>query len=262
MQSLAERQQGFAAAILDPDLPPPTGLVGPNGEASGKRFAVYRNNVVVGLAQTLKDAFPVVQRIVGAEFFQAMARAYVAIEPPRSPIMLDYGQGFPDFVGRFAPAANLPYLADVASIERAWTEAYHEAEASPIGPSAFAEIAPDRLPTLSLALHPSIRIVRSRFPVLTIWQMNIDGGIPAPVDLTAGGEDAFIVRPEADVEVRSIPAGSADFIRALVSGISVLAAFEEAIVADPRFDLVANLTDLIQVGAVVGFRFAQEPMQT
>lgn len=261
MQSLAERQRGFAAAILDPDLPPPTGLVGPDGEASGKRFAVYRNNVVVGLAQTLKDAFPVVQRIVGAEFFQVIARAYVAIEPPRSPIMLDYGQGFPDFVGRFAPSANLPYLADVARIERAWTEAYHEAEASPIGPSAFAEIAPDRLPTLSLALHPSIRIVRSRFPVLTIWQMNIDGAIPAPVDLTAGGEDALIVRPEADVEVRSIPAGSADFIRALVSGRSVLAAFVEAIVADPRFDLTANLTDLIQVRAVVGFSFAQEPMQ-
>lgn len=262
MQSLAERQRSFAAAILDPELPPPTGLVGPDGKASAKRFAVYRNNVVVGLAQTLKDAYPVVQRIVGAEFFQAMARAYVAIEPPRSPIMLDYGQGFPDFVGRFAPAANLPYLADVARVERAWTEAYHEAEASPIDSSAFAEIAPDRFPTLSLALHPSIRIVCSRFPVLTIWQMNIEGGIPAPVDLMAGGEDALVVRPEADVEVRSIPAGSADFIRALVSGRSVLAAFEEAIIADPRFDLVANLTDLIQVRAVVGFRFAQEPMQT
>ena len=262
MQSRAEQQRSFAAAILDPELPPPTGLVGPDGKASAMRFAVYRNNVVVGLAQTLKDAYPAVQRIVGAEFFQAMARAYVAIEPPRTPIMLDYGQGFPSFVGRFAPAANLPYLADVARIERAWTEAYHEAEASPIDPSAFAEITPDRLPTLSLVLHPSTRIVRSPFPVLTIWQMNIDGGIPAPVDLTAGGEDALVVRPEADVEVRSIPAGSADFIQALVSGRSVLAAFEEASVVDPRFDLASNLTDLIQVRAVVGFNFSQEPMQT
>jgi hypothetical protein len=41
----------------------------------------------------------------------------------------------------------------------------------------------------------------------------------------------------------------------------MMAAFEEALVADPCFDLPANLLDLIQVGAVVGFRFAQEPLR-
>ncbi len=129
MQQLAERQRGFAAALLDPGLPMPDGLVGPDGEPGPKRFAVYRNNVVAGLTETLKDAFPAVHRIVGTDFFRAMARAYVLVEPPRSPIMLDYGAGFPDFIRQFDPAAGLPYLADVARIERAWTEAYHAPEA-------------------------------------------------------------------------------------------------------------------------------------
>jgi hypothetical protein len=261
MQSLAERQRAFAAALLDPTLPTPAGLVGPDGRPSSRRFAVYRNNVVVGLTQTLKDAYPVVHRIVGAEFFHALACAYVVGEPPRSPMLFDYGAGFSDFIGRFKPAAVLPYLPDVARLERAWTEAYHAAEASPIGPSAFAEIDPDRLPHIGLVLHPSVRVVRSRFPVLTVWQMNIEGGVPGPVDLDAGGEDALVVRPEADVEVRSIPIGSPDFIRTLASGGSVLAAFEQALVADPRFDLSANLTDLIQVGAVIGFGTAQGPLR-
>ncbi len=261
MQSLAERQRTFAAALLDPRLPTPVGLVGPDGRPSSRRFAVYRNNVMVGLTQTLKDAYPAVQRIVGADFFQVMARAYVVIEPPRSPMLFDYGAGFPEFIGRFEPAAVLPYLSDIACLERAWTEAYHEAEASPIGPSAFTKGGPDQLPAMSLVLHPSVRIVRSQFPVLTIWQMNIDGGVPTPVDLAAGGEDALVVRPEADVEVRSIPQGCPDFIQALASGKSVLAAFEEALVANPRFELSASLMDLIQVGAVVGCRLAQESMQ-
>lgn len=261
MRSLAERQRSFAAAILDPALSPPAGLVGPDGEASERRFAVYRNNVVLGLAETLKDAFPAVQRIVGAEFFQAMARVYVAMEPPRTPMMFEYGAGFPDFIGLFEPAGALPYLADVARLERAWTEAYHATEASPISASAFAAIAPDRVPEIRLVLHPSVRIVRSRFPVVTIWQMNVDAGVPGPVDLTGGGENALIVRPEADVEVRSIPQGSPDFIQALASGRSVLAAFEEALTGDPRFDLSANLTDLIQVGAVVGFSLAHEKLR-
>jgi hypothetical protein len=262
MQSLAEKQRAFAAALLDPALPTPAGLVGPDGKPSSRRFAVYRNNVIVGLAQTMKDAYPAVHRIVGSEFFHALARAYVVGDLPRSPMLLDYGAGLPDFIGRFEPASVLPYLADVARIERAWTEAYHAAEASPIDRLAFAEIAPDRLATITLVLHPSVRIVRSRFPALTIWQMNVEGGVPGPVDLAAGGENALVVRPQADVEVRSIPDGSPEFIHALASGRPVLAAFEEAIAADPTFDLSANLSDLIQAGAAVGFGFTQEPLRT
>ena len=171
MQRLAERQRDFAEALLNPELPAPAGLVGPNGGPSSKRFAVYRNNVVAGLTETLKDAFPAVRRIVGADFFQAMARAYVVSEPPQTPILLDYGAGFPDFIRLFAPAATLPYLSDVARIERAWTEAYHSPEAAPFDPAAFTAVEPDQLPGIRLLLHPSLRVVRSQFPALTIWQM-------------------------------------------------------------------------------------------
>ena len=262
MQQLAERQRGFAAALLDPGLPMPDGLVGPDGEPGPKRFAVYRNNVVVGLTETLKDAFPAVHRIVGADFFRAMARAYVLVEPPRSPILLDYGAGFPDFIRQFEPAAVLPYLADVAHIERAWTEAYHAPEASPIDPGAFTAIAPDQLPAIRLVLHPSLRIVRSQFPALTIWQMNVAGGVPAPVDIACSGENVLVVRPLADVEVRSIPEGSPEFIQALADERPVLAALESALIANSRFDLSANLSDLLRAGALVGYRLAPDTRRT
>jgi len=164
MQSLAERQRSFAAALLDPALPAPAGLVGPDGKPSSRRFAVYRNNVIVGLTQTLKDAYPAVHRIVGSEFFHALARAFVVGALPRSPMLFDYGAGLPGFIGRFEPASVLPYLADVARIERARTEAYHSAEASLIGPSSFAEIDPD-LPVniVSMQQRVSRLTARQRF---------------------------------------------------------------------------------------------------
>ena len=255
MLRLAERQRDFAAALLDPERPVPPGLVGPDGGPSLKRFSVYRNNVVAGLTETLKDAFPAVHRLVGTDFFHAMARVYVAVEPPRSPIMLDYGAGFPDFIENFEPAATLPYLADVARIERAWTEAYHAPEAAPLELGAFAAIHPEQLPMIRLKLHPSVRFVRSRFPVLTIWQMNVGDGVPAPVDLAAGGEDALIVRPMADVEVRSLPAGSFEFVQELANATTILAALEAGLTANRRFDLAANVSDLMQSGAVVGYSF-------
>ncbi len=253
MLPLAERLGGFARALLDPEQPAPAGVVGPEGTPSARRFGVYRNNVVVGLTHTLKDAYPAVHRIVGAEFFQAMAHLYLVSELPSSPVLLDYGGGFPAFVGSFAPASVLPYLADVARIERAWTEAYHAAEAEPIMPVSFAALAARDLPALRLRFHPSLRWVGSPFPALTIWQMNAVGGRPGPVDLDGGGQAVLIVRPEADVVVRSIPAGSLAFVQAIAAGKSMLAALADALREDAGFDLAGTLHDLIHSGAVTGF---------
>ena len=253
----ADRQREFSAALLDRTLPMPPGLVGPDGEPSARRFAVYRNNFVAGLTVALKDAFPAICRIVGDEFFQAMTQGYVVSEPPASPILLDYGTGFPDFIAGFEPAATLPYLPDVARIERAWTEAYHAREALPLQASDFAAIDPDRLAEIHLTVHPSLRVVRSRLPSLTIWRMNVGDGVPEPVDLEAGGEDALIVRPEAEVEARSMPPGGAEFVAALAAGLSVTEAMKAALTADPRFDLSGNLAGLIGAGVFVGLGFGE-----
>lgn len=257
MQRWADQQRDFSAALLDRALSIPPGLVGPDGEPSARRFAVYRNNVVAGLTEALKDAFPAVCRIVGNDFFQAMAHAHVLSEPPISPILLDYGAGFPDFIARFEPAATLPYLPDVARIERAWIEAYHAREAPPLQASDFAAINADRLAEIHLAVHPSLRVVRSRLPALTIWRMNVGDGVPRPVDLEAGGEDALIVRPEAEVEARSMPPGGAEFVAALAAGLSVAEALKAALTADPRFDLSGNLAGLIEAGVFVSYGFGE-----
>lgn len=261
MPRLADRQREFSAALLDSALPMPPGLVGPDGEASSKRFAVYRNNVVVGLTEALQANFPAVRRIVGDEFFRAMARAYVTSQRRTSPILLDYGAEFPDFIAVFEPAAALPYLPDVARIERAWTEAYHAPEARPIEPSAFAGIAADRLADLGLLLHPSVRIVRSSLPALTIWRMNVGDGAPNPVDLASGGEDTLLARPDAEVEVRSLPPGAATFLAALALGESVTEATRTAAVAHPVFDLSANLVGLMNARVLVAHAFGGEAEQ-
>jgi len=253
IRGFTARQADFARAILDPHRPVPAGLVGPDGKPSAKRFAVYRNNVVVGLIETLKAAYPVVHRLVGDEFFVAMARIHVMAEPPASPVMLDYGAGFLAFVARFEPAAVLAYLPDVARVERAWVEAYHAAEAAPLPPSALTQVPPAELPTIRLHLHPSVRIVRSVFPVVSIWQANVESGDGGSVDLTAGGEDALVARPEAEVEIRRLPPGAASFMEALLSGSPVIEAMKEALFASPRFDLAGTLRGMIEANIIIGY---------
>jgi hypothetical protein len=254
---LRERQRIFAEALLGPTTPVPRGLVGPDREPSEKRFNVYRNNVVAGLIETLKAAFPAVCRIVGDEFFAAMARVYVALEPPRSPVMLDYGETFPDFIDRFGPAKSVPYLPDVARLERAWVEAYHAAEAQPADPALLATIDSRSLPKIGLTLHPSVRVIRSSFPAVQIWLMNIDGGVPAAIDISSGGENALVVRPIAEVEVRRLPAGAATFILSLAAGASLADATTLAFDDDSGFDLAGALRDLFAIKAIVGWNLRE-----
>ncbi|WP_137808219.1 MULTISPECIES: DUF2063 domain-containing protein [unclassified Pseudomonas] len=257
MPSLSARLDDFGSALLDPARAVPDGLVGPDGKPSARRFSVYRNNVVVGLSEALRASFPCVARLVGDEFFAAMARIFVAIKPPTSPILLHYGAEFPSFVESFNPAASVPYLADVARIERAATEAYHARDEIPLAPAALAAVPHNKSPSLRLRLHPSLRIMRSEFPAFTIWRMNTAGGTPGPVDLSES-QDTLVLRSDAEVDVRSMSPGSYEFLVALESGLTLSQAMANAFTADAHFDLSENLQELIQMGAFVGFDLSGE----
>ena len=253
MTPWSELQGAFAAALLDPQRPPPAGVVDPEGAACARRFGVYRNNVTVGLSGALAESFPAVRRLVGDDFFRAIAIAYARAEPPRSPVMAAYGAGFPDFIAGFEPAASLPYLADVARIEQAWIEAYHAADAAPLDPAAFMGVAPEVLPHLRLRLHPSLRIVRSAHAALSIWRWNTEDAATAPPEGAERPEDALILRPDAEVEVRAIAAGGAPFLQALAGGDTVVQALGCALEAAAEFDLAGHLAGLMEMGAITGF---------
>jgi hypothetical protein len=256
MPAPAEDQARFAAALLDPAAPPPKGLVARAGWRLERRFQVYRNNVLSSLAAALALRFPVVARLVGSDFFQAMARRFVLAAPPRSPLLLAWGEAFPTFIEGFAPAAELPYLADVARLENAWWGAYHAAEAEPLPAAVFATTDPAVLLAARLDLHPATRLATSPHPIVAIWAVNTQESEVRPI---AGwrGEDALVTRPAATVEIRRLPAGGHTFIAALAAGASLNAAAEAALAAAPAFDLARNLAGLVEAGAISGLR--QDP---
>ena len=251
MHKPIEWQDEFAAALMNPHLPAPRRVIDPMGEPSQKRFGVYRNNVVLGLVEALREVFPVACRIVGSEFFDAVARLYALRNPPQSPILLDYGVGFAEFVEAFEPADGVPYLGDVCRIEKAWLEAYHASEAEPASWEVLNRVSTGGTSRVHLALHPSLRVVRSRFPALTIWSSNIEGGIPIPVAFDAGGEDVLIARPQASVEVRGLSRGEMEFIQALLQSATISSAAERAQASEPTFSLSAALEGLVAAGLVV-----------
>lgn len=241
-------QDEFAACLLQQACP--QGLRTWNGSDPAQRYAVYRNNVRLSLSEALADTFPVTQAMVGEEFFRAMAHSFVCAEPPKSPLLVLYGEHFPDFIQGFAPAAGLPYLADLARLEMRYVKAYHAADAAPLALSELASLLGDEsaLPGVHFTLHPSLQLIRSRYAVVSLWAAHQDAapaGRLGSIDVESG-EAAILIRQGLDVEVIPIEQGAAEFIDNLHNHYGFAAAAQTA----TAFDLGAALELLLRCTAI------------
>lgn len=231
-------QAEFTAALLDPARPAPEGLSSPGGGAPGKRFDVYRNNVVVSLMEALAAGFPAVAALMGGRF-KPMSAAYARAHPPDSPLMTRYGRRMPEFL------ADEPELSDLARLELALRDSYHAPDAPALDPARLTELPPDELMKVRLATAPATRVLRSRWPVASLWTRALRGGSEAP----DRGEAVLVTRPGFDPEPHVLPPGAATFILALED-----ATLSDAVVraegTAPDFDLTATLALMLRTGAL------------
>ncbi|WP_422371466.1 DNA-binding domain-containing protein [Hoeflea sp.] len=249
-------QSGFGDALLDPDQPLPAGVVGPRGKAAAKRFAVYRNNVTVSLINALADIFPAVARLVGNDFFRNMARIYIAQQPPQSALLFQYGQGFPDFLARFEPVGKLPYLPDIARLERRWLDATHAADMDPLPPASLASVSPEDLERVCFTPHPAARIVESRFAAVSIFSAS---RAAQPLDRIRAlkPETGLITRPHHEVQIRLLPEGAAPFFQDLLQGRSLGHAANRTQEQNPEFNLAGAISALLESGAFTHLRLEE-----
>jgi hypothetical protein len=207
-------------------------------------FAVYRNTVRKACIDALEANFPAVARLVGDEWFRAAAAVYVQRELPAHPTLLDYGAGFPAFIAGFAPARELPYLAEVAQLDRWWSESHVAADDQRLKPAALAALDPEALATVSLRPHAAARWgwFPSQ-PIATIWWRNRFALNEIESDLDWRGEGAILTRPGEDV--RFTPGQRADivFLDACARGGSMALAAEATLAIDSRFDF-ARATEI------------------
>ena len=217
-----------------------------------QRMSVYRNNVAAALVNALKVRFPVTEQLVGGHFFKAMALAYAENHRPHSPVLIEYGGSFADFINGFEPAASVPYLGDVAQLENLWWQAYHGAEQALLAPNALAGIAPEQLGQLRFVAHPSLGLLQSPYAVASIWQAH-HGGPPLPsIDLHAT-QYVLVARPRADVRVLIIPPARHVFLSILRNGAALAEAVEQALDQFPDFDITAELGSFLTAGIATGF---------
>ncbi len=262
MPALSDYQAEMAAFLTAaPGSPVSERLVTASAGAASTaqtRLAIYRNNVYSRLIEALEATYPAVARLTGRDFFRFAALQFALAHPSRNPSLIEYGQGFADFLEHFEPAATLTYLPDVARLEMFWLEAYHSPDVAPLTPadalSAGAEY---------LALHPSAKLLHSAHAASRIWEVNVgDQQIDGPIKLPPGPEHLLIVRPEATVEVRRLARGAWHYLRALNRGASRADAAAAARATDPGIDIDAHEAGLAAGGTFVATSGPTEDIDT
>lgn len=254
----AGMNSAFGAALLDPDIAIPDGISGPDGGAAPKRFGVYRNNVVVGLMDALAAAFPSVAAIMGEENFARVTRNFIAMHPPRSPVMQLYGEDFPLFLQGFAPLRGAPYLADVASAERAFLNAWHAADAPALDGAEIGALDPAQTAELRFACHPATRLLMSDFPVADLFSWR-HGRPDSGIDLGIC-QGLLVTRPVFDVAVTALTRPQHNFLDQLCAGRSFAEAAEAALEKNRAFDIAGTFAIALGAGMFLPLNFhAKEP---
>ncbi|WP_166358814.1 DNA-binding domain-containing protein [Pseudomonas akapageensis] len=215
------------------------------------RFTIYRNNVFSSMLDALADSYPVVAQLVGEAFFNAMALTFVQAHPPRSRSLVDYGEDFAAFIETFTPAAGLPYLADVARLERLCVRAYHACDSQAVSLELLAELMaqPEELAELRLGLHPSLSILPSDYAVCSLWEAHQPGGDITKVDPCLP-ERALVLRCGLEVELLALDTGTCAFIQALQAGLPLGRAAHLEGHASSSFDLGQCLALLISKNVI------------
>lgn len=252
MHSLHELQAAVATAILERDSSRIGGSI--CGDDGQDRLAVYIGNVYHNLRQALRDVYPVVDRLVGEQFFDHAANRYIRDNPSQSGDIQHFGHHFPRFLASFPPAASLSYLADTATLEWLMHESFHAADHAPLLFSELSNLAGAECSTLRFRLHPACRLFASSFPILKIWESNQpDAKNDERVDASAGCDWLLVRRIGFAVDIQPLHAAEFAMMHALREGRTVDDAYELALQQDPEFALGVFIERRILDSTIVGF---------
>ncbi len=220
-----------------------------------QQLALYRSSLTAGMTRALADTYPVCRRLVGENFFLALAASFIDRHASRSPDLNDYGADFADFLHDFEPVKSLPYLPDVARLEWLWQSVFSARNARPLSLAALARISEARRARLVLRLLPASGLLASAFPVDRIWTVNQDGYAgDSTLDLGQGGVRLIVWRTGLAMRAQPLSAAEWALLTAIDAGQTLTAVCQQISARFPQVELAALLAAAIAQGWVTASR--------
>jgi len=197
MTSLAKLQANFSAAIFAPATAQDEisqHIIGSLGLDAEQSLAIYRHSILESFSRVLAGTYPVIEKLLGEDFFNALAKEYAQTMPSLQPDLGEFGRHFDRFLSEFSATKELVYLPDVAQLEWLWEEVFYADDDPKANFFAMAELNDAALQKLRFNLSASARLLQSNYPLLDIWQANQACDNTEEIDLESGGETLLLLR--------------------------------------------------------------------
>jgi len=256
---LAELQRNFISDCLSGKLKQDSILLAKDIDSSvisaKGLMGIYQNSAIANITHSLILTYPVIEKLLGEEFFSAMCREFIYLTWPKSGNMDDYGVEFADFLAEFEHAKHLLYLKDVARLEWAFHQSSLANDALSTDWSTLAQ-ASDIL-QLTFLVTPSLSLISSTFPIDKIWHLNQDNA-SADMEVEFSDEqdnNTFIVLFRQQLKTVVLPITVGEFT--LLKAFENQETFEKAIIAASAkqgdFSVDNSLKKFIELGVISGF---------
>ena len=241
MSCEAQRQQRLLQQLWQPA--PDADLTAwlrdaPAAQARGLR--AYRANAQATAARALAAAYPTVAALVGADTFGQISHRHWLQQPPQRGDLAEWGADLAQALADDAQLADVAYLADVARLD--WAVQRCELAADHDGPvQSLALLASADPATLTLHLRPGTAVLRSAWPIVSLWRAHhlasddmTDGSAATRLDQARAAlaqsqhQTALVWRSQWRAQVGALDQAAARFTSALLQPIALDAALDAA----------------------------------
>jgi hypothetical protein len=168
--SLHDLQAGFWRSLHEGEADPvlasvvlPSPVLTP-----GDRIGIYQGMYFWRLVEVLREDYPKLHEVLGDDF-ERLVRRYLACHPSENPSVRHLGRHLPTFVADDPLVERRPWLADLARLELARTDAFDAPDATPLRAADLCVVAPEDWPGLRFELIAAIDVIRSAWPVHRVW---------------------------------------------------------------------------------------------
>jgi len=134
------------------------------------RLKVYRNNIALSLTGTLREIFPVTEKVLSSPTFCKIARDFIYSHPSHCHDLNSYGEGFPAYLTAITEFSHLPFLVDLANLELRWDECLELEDDEAMTADQAMEMISDHGKDCVFRLRSSARILETSYDILSLWK--------------------------------------------------------------------------------------------
>jgi len=258
MTTLAELQRNFISDCLSGQLTSTNTLLAKDIDTSlisaPSLMAIYQNSSIGNIIQAMKLTYPVIEKLVGEDFFRASCKEFISAHWPKSANMDDYGVEYADFLASFEPAKQLVYLKDVAQLEWLFHLSSLAGDSIAVDWTCLSTVDADEALEVRLLLAPSVKLINSPFSIGQIWQMNQENSLEYREINLAQKTSLVVFRSGLKTEVMAVTEGEFAFLSSFYQNQSLANAIETSTKIDSHISIDDVIKKYIELNIISGFK--------